>query len=682
MSRLFAFLAVSCAIAAVAWASRAPLVLAIGILGLAAGHYYSWRRRDNISTRRTLVLFFFMLILTIYLGRDMLLYGAGDRVLLAHYLIYGLALGSFDLMRKRNLLASLILGALLLTIISEVALDLWFLVFPVVFMALSLVAVVTSRIEAETSQAVTIGILNWRTIGKVCLAFTAVILLVSTTLFLLMPRVTSRQVAQANWLPSRLDLSLDGSATLPNKPSALAAPGVIPSRREDGPRASGEYVTLGYAGSLADRPVMHVRSRVSSYWRGVTLDEYDGKGWLRSSSKIELLDEGRREFVLPDSKQNVPGDRVYWQAYYLLSDQPNAIFTGYRPGKIYLPDTGQVRLEEGTLYRTLSVVPRLRPEQLRRDRVVSEEFSELALPPISERTAALAESVVRGAATDYDRAARLERFLLDNYPYDLNVEPLPPGRDAADFFLFEQQAGYCSHFATTMAVMARHVGLPTRVAAGYLPGFIDPLTGTHIVRNGDAHSWVEVHFEKHGWVAFDPTPTPDAAMGFASGRNLVYFGLEDFTGVTLSSMLSPLGGNLSLGSISLSGWAWFLLLIVVVITAIQVLRLVYRRRMKTGQETKEYSILGGESRRAMAKIYQSMVRLLTRKGLPARLPFQPPYEYADIVVPQIPDGREAMYWLTQAISRAAYNPVPFDPADIREAKLWLSALKRAINKRH
>ena len=151
-SRLFAFLAVSCAIAAVAWASRDLLVLAIGIPGLAAGHFYSWRRRDNISTRRTLVLFFFMLILTIYLGQEMLLYGAGDRVLLARYLIYGLALGSFDLMRKRNLLASLILGALLLTIISEIALDLWFLVFPVVFMALSLVAALAAIAAVLTLQ--------------------------------------------------------------------------------------------------------------------------------------------------------------------------------------------------------------------------------------------------------------------------------------------------------------------------------------------------------------------------------------------------------------------------------------------------------------------------------------------------------------------------------------------------
>ena len=680
VTRLFAFLAVSCAIAAVAWASRDLLVLAIGILGLAAGHYYSWRRRNNISTRRTLILFFFMFILTIYLSQEMLLYGAVDRVLLARYLIYGLALGSFDLIRERNLLASLILGALLLMIISEIALNFWFLVFPVAFTVLSLIAVVTSRIDTETSQTVTVGKLSWLTTGKICLVFTILTLLLSSTFFLLMPRVTSNQVAQANWLPSRLDLSLQGDATLPDKPSASAAPGIIPSRQESGPRADGEYVNLGYTGSLANQPVMHVRSRISSYWRGAILDEYDGRGWLPTASKIELIDEGRREFVLSDSRRNVPGERVYWQAYYLLSNQPNAIFTGYRPGRIYLPETGQMLLEKGALYRTLSVVPHLRPEQLRKDKSVSGESSDLTLPPISKRTAALAESIVRGVTTDYDRAARLERFLLDNYPYDLNVEPLPPGRDAVDFFLFEQQAGYCSHFATAMAAMARHIGLPTRVAVGYLPGFIDPMTGTHVVRNGDAHAWVEVHFEKHGWVAFDPTPNPDAAMGFATGRNWVYFGLEDFTGVTLSSMVAPLGGNLSLGSISFSGWVWVVLLIVVVTITIQVMRL-YHRRTKKSQKTKGYSILDGESRRAMLNLYQRMIRLLTQKGLPNRQPYQPPYEYAAIVVPQIPDGREAIYWLTQAINRAAYDSRPFDSANIPEARQRLSALKRAMNNR-
>ncbi|MFC2004026.1 transglutaminaseTgpA domain-containing protein [Chloroflexota bacterium] len=675
-SRLFAFLAVSIAIVAVAWASRDPSLLAIGIPGLAAGHFYSWRRRGAISTARTLTLFFLMLLLTIYLGRELFLYRAGDRVFIASYLIYGVVLGSFDLMRGKNLAASLVVGALLLVLISELALSLWFLVFAIVFAVLALVAVALGRIEAETSQAMLVGELRWLTAGKVWLSFAAVTLLLSAVFFLLMPRLAGGAVAQATWLPSRLDLSLGGPAMLPSKPSASISPGILPSREDDSVPGDRGYATLGYVGSLADRAVMYVRSRVSSYWRGATLDRYDNRGWLPSMPQIKLHDESRREFVLPDSKLSLPGERVYWQAYYMLSDQPNAVFTGYNPGRIYLPQADQTfLLERGTLYRALSLVPHFKPELLRRDSIDSEDISNLILPPISERTVTLTESIVQGVSTDYDKAVRLERFLLNNYPYDLNVEPLPEGRDAVDFFLFEQQAGYCSHFATTMAVMARHLGLPARVAAGYLPGFIDPMTGAHIVRAGDAHAWVEIHFRQHGWVAFDPTPKPDAAMGFAAGRNWVYFGLEDFTGVTFASMLSPLVGNFSFGSLSLSGWVWVMLLgtgITIVVLAL----LLSRGKVRTRQEVRGYSILDGESRRRMMDLYHKMVALLVKKGLPPRQPYQPPYEYSALICSQVPDSRETVDWLTQAASSAAYDSSPFLPSTVLEARQRLTALRR------
>jgi transglutaminase-like putative cysteine protease len=264
---------------------------------------------------------------------------------------------------------------------------------------------------------------------------------------------------------------------------------------------------------------MYVRSRISSYWRGLTLDEYDGQGWLSASPEVRKLSGSHGEFLLPDSRRVSGQDKVYWQIYYLLADQPNTIFTGYNPGRIYLPETFQAFLEKGTLYRAFSLVPNLRPELLRADRAAGDDTENLALPSITERVAALAESIVQGAATDYEKAARLEHFLTANYPYDLTVRALPSGQDAVDYFLFEKQAGYCAHFATAMAVMARHVGLPARVAAGYLPGVIDTMTGAHTVRAGDAHAWVEIHFQRNGWVAFDPTPRSDAAMGFAAGRN-------------------------------------------------------------------------------------------------------------------------------------------------------------------
>ncbi len=675
VSRLFAFLAVSCSIAAVASISSQPLLAAVGIPGLAAGHFYSWRKRAAVARGRTLLLVLLMVLLTVYLGEEVLLSGITDRLLLSRYLIYGLVLASFDLLKRRNVVASLILGGLLLVLISELALNWWFLVFPVVFTVLALVAVGLGRVEAETSQAILVGELSWFTAGKVWLGFSAGILLLSVVFFLLMPRLTSRELAQANWLPSRLDLGLAGTAMLPSKPGASVSPGIFPSRQ--GATGDGQYAPLGYTGSAADKAVMYVRSRVSSYWRGATLDEYDGRGWLPSLPRIRLRDESRREFVLPDSEVRLSGRRVYWQAYYMLSDQPNAVFTGYNPGRIYLPRLDQTFLERGTLYRALSLVPYLRPELLRNDSVVPDDVSNLVLPPITERTAALAESIVQGAANDYDRAARLERFLFTNYPYDLSVEPLPAGRDAVDFFLFEQQAGYCAQFATTMAVMARQVGLPARVAVGYLPGFIDPMTGAHTVRAGDAHAWVEIHFREYGWVAFDPTPRADAAMGFAGGRNWVYFGLEDFTGVTFASLLSPLTG--SFGRFSVPGWVLAWLLGGGVATAVLVL-FVRRYRVRVRPEVRGYSVLDGESRRTMLNLHRKMVAVLVKKGLPSRQPHQPPDEYAAIICAQIGGGREVIEWLTEATVNAAYDARPFSSSTVGEARNKLSGLKQALNK--
>lgn len=673
--RFFAFLALSCAIATVAWVIRDFWLMVIGISGVALGHLYSWRQR-NISVLRQLILLFFM-VLTAFLGGDILLSGFGDRLLLSRYLIYGLVIGSFDLIKPRNVISSLILGGLLLVLVSEVALNLWFLGFMTVFTILALMAGAAYRTESEASRSTTVDELRWPVAAKFWITFSAGTLLVSGIFFLLMPRLASSQMRQAGWLPSRLDLSLGQWSMLPSKPGASVAPGILASSGNGEAREYGDYAPLVYIGNAADTPVMQVRSRISSYWRGLTLDKYDGHGWLNTSPQSELSDLGRGELALPDSRVKLPGEREYWQAYYLLSDQPNAIFTGYWPGKIYLPEETLHFLERGSLYRVLSPVPDIRPDVLRNDAVVSADTANLALPPITERTATLAESIVRGATTDYDKAIRLERFLLANYPYDLSIVATPPDKDAVDYFLFEQQAGYCSHFATVMAVMARHVGLPARVAAGYLPGYIDTLTGAHVVRAGDAHAWVEINFRRHGWVAFDPTPKSDAAMGFATMHNPVYFGLENLTGVSFTKMLSPLAGNLSLGSFSVPGWFWVLLPVGGVII-ILIIWLTNRYKRTTKGNIRQYSRLEGDARRSMLQIYDKTLRLLIKKGLPPHRQHQPLFEYSTIIAAQIGNGRETMQWLTHTANSAAYDPAIFDPSVIPEARQKLTLLKQIL----
>ncbi len=668
--RVLAFLAVSSAIAAVSWTIRDPLVAVIGIPGLAAGHYYSWRQR-KFSLRRSLVLLLFM-ILTVFLGGDILLSGLSDKLLLSRYLVYGLVLGSFDLVRKRNVIASLILGGLIFVLISELALSLWLLVFFVIFSFLALSAAAVSRFD----QSVLVGKLPLRLAGKLWVSYIVTALLLSTAVFLMMPRVARGQLT-ATWLPSRLDFSLRGMIGLPDKPSASVSPGILafPEGEEAVPGRG--YVSLGPTDPSANRAVMYVRSQISSYWRGMTLNRYDGRGWLPSSLQIKLLDENRKEFIFPDSSPNLPEGKVYWQAFYMLSNQPNAVFTGYNPGRIYFPQTGQTSLEKGTLYRALSVIPNIRPELLRDDEAAAEDTLNLALPPITERTVALAESIVQGARTDYDRAARLERFLLSNYDYSLTVEPLPPGRDAVDYFLFEQQSGYCAQFATAMAVMSRRVGLPARIAVGYAPGVIDPMTGAHIVRAGDAHAWVEIHFRRYGWVAFDPTPRPDVALGFAAQRNWLYFGLDSITGVSFSSLLSPVMSSIALNRLPVPGWAW-IAFFVTGLTAAGMTLFLRRYRKRTAPETVSYSILGGAERVTMFTLYRKMIALLRKKGLPPRLPHQSLYEYAAFISPRVPRAGELIERLTLAAGAAAYDPKPFPPDTTNIAREWLRQLRQSL----
>ncbi len=121
----------------------------------------------------------------------------------------------------------------------------------------------------------------------------------------------------------------------------------------------------------------------------------------------------------------------------------------------------------------------------------------------------LARGLAAGAASSYDVAERLERFLLSNYTYD---EHVPQARYPLEAFLFEQRRGYCQQFSGAMTLMLRMDGIPARVASGFKPSLYDSVAGTWRIRALDAHSWVEAFFSGIGWIAFDPTPAAPAQV--------------------------------------------------------------------------------------------------------------------------------------------------------------------------
>jgi transglutaminase-like putative cysteine protease len=122
---------------------------------------------------------------------------------------------------------------------------------------------------------------------------------------------------------------------------------------------------------------------------------------------------------------------------------------------------------------------------------------------VPQRVLDLAQEVAGSQPNPYDQARALEQFLRQ-YPYSLAIDSPPPSADPVDYFLFEQQTGYCDYYASAMVVLARAVGLPARLAIGYLA---QPGDGSEvqIMRQIDGHSWPEIYFADFGWVAFEPT---------------------------------------------------------------------------------------------------------------------------------------------------------------------------------
>jgi hypothetical protein len=93
-------------------------------------------------------------------------------------------------------------------------------------------------------------------------------------------------------------------------------------------------------------------------------------------------------------------------------------------------------------------------------------------------------------------------------PVDFDIEDTPPGRDTVDYFLFDAQRGYFDYHATAMAVMLRTLGIPSRLAVGFVVNDDDKVleSDAYSIRDRNSYAWTEVYFPEHGWIAFNPSP--------------------------------------------------------------------------------------------------------------------------------------------------------------------------------
>jgi len=128
----------------------------------------------------------------------------------------------------------------------------------------------------------------------------------------------------------------------------------------------------------------------------------------------------------------------------------------------------------------------------------------------------LAEEIVKTyrAKTPFEKLKAIEAFLRDNYVYDENYTRTPSGHDPVLWFLFHEKRGVCGHFNSAFVLLARTLGLPTRLVVGYL---VDPDESYQVVYADKAHAYAEALFDGFGWITFDATGGHGRASEWVGG---------------------------------------------------------------------------------------------------------------------------------------------------------------------
>jgi len=355
------------------------------------------------------------------------------------------------------------------------------------------------------------------------------------------------QLTLPSWLEERRPTSGDGALAAPDGSPLLGGVSSANSSRAGGSAGAGgagsypgfsPTMDTSLRGDLGDQIVLRVRSPYPDYWRGQTFTEFDGRTWFVDDD-VGVRSGGPEHLIRPATGDVLMSeDSDFIQTFYAEVDLPNLVFATSRPTRVLLdaplwqrPDgalRADVVLPAGSAYTVVSQRSGATAELLRSDgdlAALGSPAQYLQMPEsTTARTRDLAVRLSAGSASTYDTILAIHEWLAVHVEYDLDAGVPPAGDDAVDHFLFESERGFCEQIATSTAIMLRSLGIPARVATGYVPSDRDEIAGVWISRASDAHAWVEVRFPSAGWVAFDPTasvPLSGEANEASIGGDLV-----------------------------------------------------------------------------------------------------------------------------------------------------------------
>jgi hypothetical protein len=318
---------------------------------------------------------------------------------------------------------------------------------------------------------------------------------------------------------------------------ALAVPWVLPGYGQqplldyrtgvdaEGPVSINPFVSLRTRlRNVREERMFTVKAVEGTYWRLVTLDQFDGTTWRASGRADDLLPFDEAAAITDQGAK--ARSKVLTQEFTIdqLSGRGDAFLPAaaepvevLRSGQPLLRNTvnqslsTRRRFREGFEYQVKSRI--LQPDPRDLEGVQDYRDTPAAgydrIDSLPARVREQARNLTEGKSSAYQKALALQDYLQGStFEYDETVEDLARGGgDELTRFLFEVKRGYCEQFASAMAAMARAIGLPARVAVGFTPG--RQVGDVWEVTTRDAHAWPEIYFNEVGWVRFEPTPRSD-----------------------------------------------------------------------------------------------------------------------------------------------------------------------------
>jgi protein-glutamine gamma-glutamyltransferase len=506
-----------------------PAIVITGSALAFRGYLFTKRRRLVIPAAWTTPLTIFYVV---FYSGDYFFLSRAFLPATVHLVLFAVVVRMFSLRRDRDYIMLAVLAFLMVLASAVLTVDSVFLLF---FTGFTLVAVATF-ILMEMRRSSRVATFQARhsnddhehrhlafSLIRVAPGLVLMILAGATALFFLMPRMSAGYLGAYSF---GSDLSTGFS----------------------------DRVQLGRIGQIqqSNAVVMHIQiqgdrhGEHALHWRGVALENFDGRNWWNSPQHYEVRQDFDGSFPVPWLSQGIaPANwrsgiaaqsssvihyRVLLEpigaSVFFLAPWGRRITGAYRllavdsGGSLFDADVQRPVSE----YEAESDISRPSPAELRSAGNDFPAFTSgyLQSPPtLDPRIPRLAAQIAGSASNEYDKASAIERYLNSRYTYTLQLLQAPVADPLANF-LFDRKAGHCEYFASAMAIMLRTLKIPARVVNGFRSDEFNDVTANYVVRAKNAHSWVEAYFPRYGWITFDPTPGGEIGTPEGWERAMLY----------------------------------------------------------------------------------------------------------------------------------------------------------------